>query len=124
MKVVYVCSPLRGDVERNSQNARYYCQMSAGMGVVPLAPHAIFTQYLDDRKPEQREQGLAMGLELLLKCDELWWFGSVVSEGMAAEIKLAKQSGIPIHQVIDPDDPLCYPACPQNVAEIVTLYSG
>ena len=123
MKVVYICSPLRGDIERNIQNAHDYCQMSAQMGVVPLAPHAIFTKYLDDREPEQREQGLAMGLELLLKADELWYFGEHISEGMAAEINLAKQNGIPVHQVIDPDDALCYPECPVNVAEIVSLYS-
>lgn len=123
MKVVYICSPLRGDIERNIQNAHDYCKTSAQMGVVPLAPHAIFTKYLDDREPDQREQGLIMGHKLLLKCDELWYFGEHISEGMAAEIQLAKQNGIPVHQVIDPDDLLCYPDCLENIAEIVTLCS-
>jgi hypothetical protein len=122
MKLVYVCSPLRGDIERNIQNANEYCRIAAQMGVIPLAPHTIFTQYLDDTVPNQREQGLKMGLELLLKCDELWFFGTDVSEGMGAEIKLAQQNGIPAYQVIDPDNPLDYPACPQNVAEIISLY--
>ena len=30
-----------------------------------LAPHTIFTQYLDDEQPEQREQGLRMGRDLM-----------------------------------------------------------
>ena len=64
-----------------------------------------------------------MGLELLLRCSELWYFDKDISEGMAAEINLARQNGIPVYQVIDPDNPMCYPACPQDVAEIITFYA-
>lgn len=52
MRLVYISSPMRGDVERNIQRARDYCAYAASCGVIPLAPHTIFTQYLDDEQPE------------------------------------------------------------------------
>lgn len=57
--------------------------------MIPLAPHTIFTQYLNDAVPEQREQGLRMGHELLERCDELWVMGDTISRGMKDEIGLA-----------------------------------
>ena len=54
------------------EKAKDYCAYAASCGVIPLAPHTIFTQYLNDAVPEQREQGLRMGHELLERCDELW----------------------------------------------------
>lgn len=42
---------------------------------------------------------------------------------MEAEIRLAKQNGIPVYPVIDPNNPLCYPICHQTEAEQVTFYS-
>jgi len=44
---------------------------------------------------EVRAEGMAMGLHALRRCDELWVFGEP-SEGMRAEIKLAKSLNIPI----------------------------
>jgi hypothetical protein len=61
-----------------------------------LAPHLLFPQFLDEFDPEQRERGLAFGIALLDKCDELWVCGDVISRGMAAEIEEAKNIGIPI----------------------------
>ena len=91
MRLVYISSPLRGDVERNIQRARDYCAYAASCGVIPLAPHTIFTQYLDDEQPEQREQGLRMGRDLMWRCDDLWVVGSTISSGMREEIELAKK---------------------------------
>ena len=89
MRLVYISSPLRGDVERNIQRARDYCAYAASCGVIPLAPHTIFTQYLDDEQPEQREQGLAMGRDLMWRCDDLWVVGNTISSGMREEMELA-----------------------------------
>ena len=105
MKVVYICSPLRGDMERNISKAHEYCRRAINMGVIPIAPHAVYTRYLDDRKPEQRERGLLIGQELLLKCDEVWAFGFEISEGMADEIEIALQNNIPVYLCEDPNDP-------------------
>jgi len=96
IKLVYICSPLRGDTERNIAKAVGYCRFAATQGVVPLAPHIIFTQFLDDEISEERELGLQMGLELLKYCQELWVFGDRVSDGMSGEIEVAKRNGITI----------------------------
>lgn len=96
MRLVYISSPLSGDVERNIQKAKDYCAYAASCGVIPLAPHTIFTQYLDDTVPEQREQGLEMGRDLLRRCNELWIMGDRISSGMQEEIEYAKRIFIPI----------------------------
>ena len=48
MKLVYICSPLRGEYEQNIKHAIRYCEIAAGLGVIPLAPHTLFTQYPND----------------------------------------------------------------------------
>ena len=107
MRLAYICSPLRGNdahgksIEQNIRKADEYCAYAASCGVIPLAPHTIFTKYLDDEKPEQREQGLKMGLELLKHCDEIWVMGSMVSTGMYGEIELAEKLDIPRLYVSD-----------------------
>lgn len=90
-KQVYICSPLHGNMDGNIYKAIQYCRVAAEMGVIPLASHTIFTQYLNDNIPEQRDQGLRMGRALLKRCDEIWICGNVVSQGMRAEIQLAKE---------------------------------
>lgn len=98
---MYICSPLRGDIERNIAKANGYCRFAAAQGVVPLAPHVIFTQFLDEDIPEERTKGLLMGLELLKYCSELYVFGNRVTEGMLGEIKTARRLGIPIQYYSD-----------------------
>ncbi|MDR9786780.1 MAG: DUF3310 domain-containing protein [Peptococcaceae bacterium MAG4] len=92
--VIYVCSPLRGDVERNIQKAIAYSRFVYSQGGIPLAPHVIFTTFLDDTVLEERAVGLDLGLELLEKCDELWAFGDKISEGMTGEIARAGELGL------------------------------
>lgn len=95
MKLVYICSPLKGNISGNIAKAIGYCAYAAQQGVIPLAPHTIFTQYLDDNIPAQREQGLLMGMELLKRADEIWICGDVISAGMRNEILYARSHGIP-----------------------------
>lgn len=38
MKLVYICSPLRGDIEGNKQRAIEFFKYAAEQGVIPLAP--------------------------------------------------------------------------------------
>lgn len=88
-------------MEQNISRAHEYCAYAAECGVIPLAPHTIFTNYLDDQRPEERAKGLTMGLELLKRCDEMWIVGGIVSEGMKGEISLAEQEHIPRLYVSD-----------------------
>lgn len=98
-KLVYICSPLRGDVLKNLTNAAGYCRevVEQWPDVIPIAPHIYFTQFLNDNKPSERSLGLEMGLALLDLCDELWVYGiDNPSEGMKAEIEYAKEHDIEI----------------------------
>lgn len=96
MKVVYICSPLHGDIERNIEKAKLYCEAAIINHIIPIAPHVYLTQFLNDENPDERMVGIEMGIELLKKCDELWVFGNKITEGMDLKIKIAKQLKIPI----------------------------
>ncbi|MGI5965420.1 MAG: DUF4406 domain-containing protein [Anaerotruncus rubiinfantis] len=94
--LVYICSPLSGDVERNQANARRYCRYAVESGTIPLAPHLYFPQFLNDSDLIERNLALFMDIVLLSKCAELWVFGETVSKGMSIEIEKAKRKGQPI----------------------------
>lgn len=94
-RMVYVASAMRGDIEGNLKKAAAYCHAAAEAGAVPIAPQLYFSAYLDDRVPEERAEGMEMGLHILKRCDELWVFGSP-TEGMRAEIRLAESAKMPI----------------------------
>lgn len=100
--MVYICSPLRGDIERNIVKAQGYCRFASNIhGVLPIAPHIYCPQYLDELMKDERELGLQQGLELLKLCQELWVFGHRVSDGMKAEIDLAHALNIPVYYYSD-----------------------
>ena len=96
LPLVYVASPFAGDVERNTERTRGYCRFAVSKGCIPLAPHLLYTQFMDDADKEHRKLGLFFAIVLLGKCDELWVFGERISEGMTAEIAKAKKRGMPI----------------------------
>lgn len=103
-KFIYICSPLRGDYEKNIKMARFHCHtvVQQFRDIIPIAPHIYFTQFLNDSIPNERSLGMEMGLALLDKCDELWVYDMAgISEGMAAEIKYAKERGIPVRDAAD-----------------------
>jgi len=96
--VVFVCSPLAGDVETNIELAKELCHSAASNGMTPVAPHLLFTQFLDEDNPQERLAGLECGLALLERCDVLFWYSPTgkVSSGMAMEIAAATEWGIPV----------------------------
>ena len=88
--IVYICSPYAGDIEKNVKAARDYCRFAVDKGFIPVAPHLLFPQFMDDTDPKERELGLFFGNALMSKCSEVWVFGSVISPGMQTEIKRAR----------------------------------
>jgi len=94
--LVYVCSPLSGDIAGNQEKARRYCRFAVDSGYIPLAPHLFFPQFMRDDAPAERNLALFMDIVLLSKCAELWVFGSTISKGMTIEIEKAKRKGQPI----------------------------
>ena len=94
--LVYVCSPLSGNVAENQEKARRYCRFAVDSGCIPLAPHLFFPQFMRDDAKAERDLALFMDIVLLSKCTELWVFGSTISKGMSIEIEKAKRKGQPI----------------------------
>ena len=96
LPLVYIASPFAGNTERNTERARGYCRFAVSKGCIPLAPHLLYPQFMDDDDRETRERGIFFALVLLGKCDELWVFGERISEGMEREIAKAKKRNMPI----------------------------
>jgi hypothetical protein len=61
--IVYICSPYAGDIEKNVKAARDYCRFAVDKGFIPVAPHLLFPQFMDDTDPQERDIGI-----ILWKC--------------------------------------------------------
>jgi len=62
MKRVIIESPYAGHVYRNMEYLRRCVVDSLSRGESPYASHAFFTQFLDDKVPEERKLGIEAGL--------------------------------------------------------------
>ena len=92
MKRVFICSRFAGDVDRNMETARKLCRRAVERGCAPFAPHLLYPQFVDDARPEERETGIACGLEFMALCDEVWaYMGDGVSDGMRREMAHAQR---------------------------------
>lgn len=96
MQKVFICSPYRGDIEHNIEVARYAGHIAAVTGYVPVIPHLIYPQFLDDNIPDERILGIQLGAELLKASDMMWLIGSKITKGMKYELEIAKKMRIPI----------------------------
>ena len=94
--IVYICSPYAGDIECHIRRAQGYCRFAVSKNCIPIAPHLLFPQFMEEDDPEQRRLGIFFGLILQKKCKEVWVFGRNISRGMAVEIEKAKERGLPI----------------------------
>lgn len=126
MKKVYICSRYRADekhtVEENVESALEACRYAASMGYAPYAPHLYLPRCLDDNNSRERTIGLMIGQEFLKECDEVWQWGTDISEGMAAELAIAEELRISV-RVFDnkTQEEVCEPiihAAWRNVTEI------
>ena len=88
--IVYICSPYAGEIEKNVKAAQEYSRFAVEKGYIPIAPHLLFPQFLNDANPKERQLGLFFGNALMSKCSEVWAFGNRISAGMEAEINRAK----------------------------------
>ena len=88
--IVYICSPYAGEIEKNVAAARKYSRFAVDSGFIPIAPHLLFPQFLNDGDPKERQLGLFFGNALMSKCSEVWVFGNRISSGMDTEIRRAR----------------------------------
>lgn len=98
-KLVYIASPYSGDRKQNTEFAKSACRYAMNQGVIPIAVHLLYPQFLDDQCSKERNQGIQMGIRILKACDELWICGDHISQGMQQEIDMANRLGIPMKTI-------------------------
>ena len=101
MRLVIVESPYAGDVETNLAYARECMRDCLQRGEAPLASHLLYTQtgVLDDNVPEERQQGIAAGLEWAFMADAtVVYIDLGISKGMLDGINHAHKHGRPVER--------------------------
>ncbi len=93
--LVYICAPLRGDVERNIEFARRRAREVFQTGAVPICPHLMFPPIVDPGNPSEDQTDRDMGLRLVALCQQVNVYG-ICTAGMRAEIDLAQKLSIPV----------------------------
>ena len=96
--LIFVSSPYRGDIEGNVKKAIEYCQYVIEQGHTPLAPHLIYPAICSDDRT-----GIDLGIDVLLRCDEVWQFGGM-TEGMMEEGHAALIHRIPVFVLTENGD--------------------
>lgn len=112
ISTIFVCSPYRptssdpaiaaDQLRANVERAKMACRLLSKLGHLPLAPHLYFTRFLDDADAGERADGITLGLAWLEQADEVWCFGSEITEGMNAEITRAGERNIPVRMLPEP----------------------
>lgn len=96
-KQIYICAPLRGDVERNVETARLFAKEVFDGGDIPVCPHLLFPPIADPKDAVQDEKAFGMCLKLIEGCDAVHVYGRP-TEGMQKEIEHARRMGIPVQE--------------------------
>lgn len=105
--LVYICSPYSGDIIENSEKARKYCRFAVDNMAIPIAPHIMFPQFMDDET--ERDLVIFMDLVLLGRCKQVWVFGDIITDGMKLEINKAKRRYINVRYFTEN----CKEKCPE-----------
>ena len=94
--LTYICSPYSGDIDVNITIATDLCAYAVRCRRIPLAPHLLFPQFMNDSDAAERELAMHYNHVLLSKCEAMWVYRPKVSHGMRLEIEWAHQLDIPI----------------------------
>ena len=95
-KLVFICAPLRGDVEANIEFARQKAREVFADGDIPVCPHLLFPPIADTNHPEQDTKAREMSLQLLESCQQLNVYGPIWTDDMWKHIYRAGDLGIPV----------------------------
>lgn len=93
--LLYVCSPCRGEIQRNKAYARELTRAAVDSGFAPVAVHLYMTEALDDSSQQERSRGMEAGKYILEQCSFILVgdrYG--ISEGMKEECALASLKGL------------------------------
>ena len=83
----------------DTEKAIKHCRFAVDNNAIPLAPHLLFPQFMD----EEKERDLAMFMDMVLigRCEQLWVFGDTITAGMQTEINKANKKCIKIRRFTD-----------------------
>ena len=95
-RLVYICAPLRGELEKNIAFAKEKAQEVFQAGDIPICPHLMFPPFADPDDPVQDQAAREMGLRLVEHCQQVNVYGPVRTPGMLAEIRRAEELRIPV----------------------------
>jgi len=88
---------MHGDIERNREKAKYYSRIVYNRGYIPMCVQIYLEEATGMTEANgKRRELLRLGKEYLRRCDELWWFGNKISNGMKKEMILAEKLKIPV----------------------------
>jgi hypothetical protein len=94
MKAVYIASPYtKGDVVENVRKSLQAADQLSALGYLPFAP--LLSHFWHFLSPHPYEFWTSMDLEWVLRCDCVLRLPGE-SSGADAEVKLARERGIPI----------------------------
>lgn len=96
-KKVTVESPYKGSVKRNTLYAkRALFDSVKNHHEAPLASHMLYTQFLDDDDPYERQMGIECGLEWATQAELIvFYIDYGMSSGMLQAMEFAKEWNIP-----------------------------
>lgn len=110
MKIVYIAHPI-GAISESHLKPHYQVKENLDKiaqivreinlnepNIVPFAPYYLDCIVMDDNNPAERQRGIDNDIALIKAgfIAEIWLYGNRISNGMLAEIKLAKQLNIKI----------------------------
>lgn len=95
LQLVYICAPLRGNVEQNIEFARQRAREVFEAGEIPVCPHLMFPPIADPGNETEDQAAREMGLRLVALCQQVNAYGACTA-GMREEIELAERFGIPV----------------------------
>lgn len=90
--LIYICSPFRAEdpetARLNVALAKMACRNAIEEGMLPIAPHLYFPNFMNEDDPAERDYGLSAGIRALAMCDKMKVFviDNRISAGMEAEI--------------------------------------
>lgn len=95
MRRVILETPYAGNVAENTAYARACLLDCLRRGEAPIASHLLYTQVLDDTKPNERQLGINAGHEWVHCANAtVVYTDRGISPGMRAGIALAERSGV------------------------------
>lgn len=119
IRLVILESPYAGDVAANVEYGRACLRDSLMRFEAPIASHLLYTQALDDAKPQERARGIDAGHAWLGRADAVVvYLDKGISPGMDRGIERAMLAGVKIEYRV-----LAFPDCPQDqIREELCLY--